>query len=152
MHPEDFNVYLKRADIYRDRNEYEKALQDVKMYLTYFPGDTHAGYLAGSICYESGRFFDALGFFNPLLEKGKGGKELFLSRGLTYYQLHTYKQAENDFSMALDLDPKDPNVYFNRGKARLALEKNRKACYDFGKAFKMGNRDALGYLQNYCNY
>jgi len=151
-YPGAFDIYLKRAGIFRDRHEYSKAIRDIKTYLTYFPGDTNAGYLGGVISYEAGRYFDALGFFNPLMEKEMGKKKLYMSRGLTYYRLHTYKQADNDFSMALDLDPEDAAIYFNRGKVRLALENRKKACYDFNKAFKMGDRNALEYLQKYCKY
>jgi len=152
MHPDSFNIYLKRANIYRTRREYAKAIQDIKTYMHYFPQDQEAGSLGGEISYEAGRFTETLTFLNPLLKNEKGDKSLFVSRGLTYYNLHSFTQAENDFSMALDLDPDDPNIYFNRGRTRLALKKTKKACYDFRKAYNIGNRNSLEYLQKYCNF
>lgn len=44
------------------------------------------------------------------------------NRGLAYYRLDKQEQALNDFKEALDIDPSDPNFYFNRGNAKRAIK------------------------------
>ena len=66
--------------------------------------------------------------------------------------MNTLNQAIDDYSMALDLNPNNPDIYFNRGIARLKLNDASNACYDFKKAFNMGKKEALEYLQRHCGY
>lgn len=150
--PEFFDLYIKRAKLLLSMQKYDQALSDIEFYLGYFNEDIEAQYLGGMINYSAGRYFDALVYFNNTLEIGQDDKKYFIDRGNTFLKLHTYKYAVNDFSMALDLDPQDSGVYLNRGIAHIRDNKSMKACYDFKKAFGMGEREALFYLQQYCNY
>ena len=52
--------------------------------------------------------------------------------------------------MALDLNPRMGNVYFNKGIARLHQGNKKGACYDFIKARENGYIKADNYLKQYC--
>ena len=151
-YPEMFELYLERSEVYKQIKSYKLAREDIDNYLVYFPDRDNVLYMGGMICYEEGSYFSSLEYFNRALGLSQANKDYFIARGLTYSHLQTYSYADNDFSMALDLDPKDPEIYLHRGKARLRIGKIEGACYDFNKAFKMGEKEALSFLQEYCDY
>ncbi len=150
--PEEFELYLKRAGLLLNMHDYRYAMRDVNTYLGYFKEDEKALYLGGKISYESGDYYNAVKYFNQVLKKDQTKDIYFIARGDTYTKLHTWEYAANDYSMALDLNPDNPEVYISRGIVRLKEKKNKKACYDFDKAFKMGEKKALDYLQKYCGF
>jgi Flp pilus assembly protein TadD len=62
----------------------------------------------------------------------------------------TYSGAEQDFTLAIELDPENDAFYFSRGLARLRLKKKSEACADFRKSAGMGNEDAKHVLRDEC--
>ena len=151
-HPEMFDLYLERSEVYKQLGNYKLARENIDDYLVYFPDKEDVIYMGGMICYEEGNYFSSLEYFNKALELSHANKEYFIARGCTYYQLQTYFYADSDFGMALDLDPFDPEIYLHRGKVRVRIEKLKGACYDFNKAFELGEKEALSFLQKYCDY
>ena len=151
-HPEMFDLYLERSEVYIQLGKYESARKNIDDYLVYFPENDDIIYRGGMICYEAGNYFSSLEYFNKALGLSQSHKEYFIARGRTYYQLQTYFYADHDFGMALDLDPFDSDIYLNRGKVRIKNGKIEGACYDFKKAFKLGEKEALSFLQKYCDY
>ena len=41
------------------------------------------------------------------------------NRGLAYYHIVKLEEAKKDFDMAIEKDPNDPTIYFNRGNVYL---------------------------------
>lgn len=151
-HPEMFGLYLERSELYKQLKNYELAIENIDKYLVYFPDKDDVLYMGGMIFYEQENYFSSLEYFNKALGLTQARKEYYVARGLTYFHLQTYFYADSDFGMALDLDPKDPEIYLHRGKVRIRIGKTEGACYDFNKAFKMGEKKALSFLQEYCDY
>ncbi len=151
-HPGMFKLYIAKAEILHDMGNFKEAAKSMKKYIMYFPEDRDASFFASRINFDAGTYYTSLQYLNHLIKMPFPKKDYFYLRGLCYNELHTYSYAENDFCMALDLDPNDPEIYYNRGLARLSAGKNEPACYDFKKAFSMGEKKALQYLQHYCNY
>jgi tetratricopeptide (TPR) repeat protein len=150
--PGDFELYLKRAGLLLKMHDYRYAMRDVNTYLGYFEEDEKALYLGGRISYESGEYYDAVKYFNRALKQDQTKDIYFIARADTYVKMHTWEYAANDYSMALDLNPDNPEVYLSRGIVHLKENQNKKACYDFEKAFKMGEKKALDYLQKHCDF
>jgi len=61
--------------------------------------------------------------------------------------LRKYDLAIQDYTKAIKIDPRDGDVYFNRGLAHLALEQKDLALSDFKKAFQLGQKQAEAYLK-----
>jgi len=151
-YPEMFKLYLERSEVYKQLKSYKLAREDINNYLVYFPDRDDVLYMGGMICYEEGSYFSSLKYFNRALGLSQANKEYFVARGLTYSHLQTYSYADSDFGMALDLDPNDSEIYLHRGTARVKIGKLEGACYDFKKAFELGEKEALSFLQEYCDY
>jgi hypothetical protein len=52
--------------------------------------------------------------------------------------------------MALDLDPKNPDAYFNKGLARFYINDAKGACYDWQRAARLGSTKAIEMLNTHC--
>ncbi len=152
LDPSLFNLHLDKAGILEIIDRSDKAIHEIDTYLDYFGDDPEALLMAGEALHNSGHFFRALNYLNRGLESDKDNEALYLERGRVYLIMNTYQFAENDFTMALDLNPDNSDTYLKLGMTRLGLNKISEACYDFRKAFRMGAKDALPYLQKYCDF
>ncbi len=145
----ELSLYYDKALYEFALKDYEKASNDAQFYLKYFYKDYDALFLCGQICYEQKDYLNALLYFNKTLKLHVDAK-YFVARGNTYLKTKTYKYAEHDYAMALDLNPRMGNVYFNKGIARLKQGNIKGACYDFIKARNYGYMKADDYLRRYC--
>ena len=84
------------------------------------------------------------------MEYNRSNPDFFIGRGKTYLSTRTYTYARNDFSMALDLDPGNPQTYLDKGIAELNLGNSKAACYAFKRAYDLGLYKAGEYLEKYC--
>lgn len=148
--PADFPVYIQRAKAYAGLQEYKPAIIDVTTYLTYFENDQDAIQLCGNLNFKNENYIEALKYFNINLDKDKSKPEYYKDRGKTYLKTRTYKYAINDFSMALDLSPKDGETWLLKGMARFDTGDREGACSDWNEAGKNGEPRAVEYLLKHC--
>ena len=151
LNPYDLKLNYERAVVNYELKNYEDAIKDITYYLGYFEKDEDAIFLCGKIHYENEDYLKALEYFNKNLELNTGNTEYFTARANTYLKTGTFQYAINDYSMALDLDPKDEQVYFNRGIARLSTGNLKEACFDWEQAKKYGHLNIDEYLKKYCS-
>lgn len=148
--PDEFDLYFTSAAIHSALGNYEKAVQRMEEYLVYFPESANAYKKLGIVHYEAGKYLKALPAFNRSLEIDSGDPQCFYHRGLTYMATNTTRIAEKDFSMALDLDPTNGDVWFAKGNVNLKLGNHDKACFDFRKALQYGIFEAREPLERLC--
>lgn len=103
----------------------------------------------GKSLYKTGDYLGALKSTNHLLEIEKS-KEGFELRGDIYMATSTYQYAEYDYSMSLDIDPYNGDVYAKKGFARYKLGNSKGACSDWEKAIRYGSYQAVKYKEQYC--
>ncbi len=148
--PDNFSLYPKRAQANSKSSLYDEAVSDMEFYLKYFGNDHENWYRFGTINQENHKLFKALECYNKALALDQSKPEYFLARGETYMETRTYKYARNDFSMALDLDPRNATAYFDLGLAAIQLGNKDEACFGFNKAFEYGLFEARDYVEKYC--
>jgi len=146
----DAGLYLKRADCYRKTSETDKALADIEKYLSLFPDDKDALSLAGRIESATGDNLGALRYFTENVKKNPNDPGCYIERANSYMLSKSWGWAANDFSMSLDLDPGNPEVWLNKGIALLNTGMTDGACHDFRQSYKLGNKKATEYISKYC--
>ncbi len=70
--------------------------------------------------------------------------------GKVEFELRNFRHAENFFSKYLQLHPKHPQAYYNRGICRIYQNKKPSGCEDLRKAASLGMPDANQKLKEYC--
>ena len=77
-------------------------------------------------------------------------EKLWMARGNVNFEMGKAQKAADDYSMSLDLDPKQAKVFYSRAFAYQELNEKDRACTDFKKAFSLGYKEALIHIQEYC--
>jgi len=79
--------------------------------------------------------------------------QAYLERGLEYYNLGQYEEANHDFKRAIELAPQNSHAYFLKGLADLALNRLPSAIEDLDRALGLdpGNFEAY-YQRGYVYY
>jgi len=148
--PDRFEAYLVRASAKSQLDDLNGALEDLELYLSYLPENEAVYYQMGLIQHSHRRFLDAIHAFNSALELNSGKADYYFARGITYAATGTTRYAEKDMSMALDLDPLNGEIWFEKGKLDEQLGNTRSACHCYQKAFQYGIFEAGEILDTRC--
>ena len=146
----DAELFMLRAECYRKTGEREKAMSDIKRYLTFYPASKAALSLAGRTESSSGNNLKALEYFSENLRLHPNDPECYIDRGNSYFLSKSWQWAINDYSMSLDLDPDNPDAWLSKGISLVNSGKTEDACHDFRRSFALGNKKATEYLSKYC--
>ncbi|OQB00229.1 MAG: GTP pyrophosphokinase YwaC [Spirochaetes bacterium ADurb.Bin218] len=82
------------------------------------------------------RLKDALELYTQLLLVSPN-HYIYNHRGLVYFTLSEYEKAIEDFSKAIEMEPRDTRVYTNRGLAYRMLKRYDESLRDFNKSLEL---------------
>lgn len=150
LNPDNLVYNLFRAKSAIKIENYAVALDDMKLYMKYYGREAEENYIIGLIYLNQKEYIDALPYLNIALAKDQSKYEYFTSRGIAYLNTNSPALSESDFTMSLDLNPKQNEVWFFRGLNRSKLGNSTGACLDWEKAFDMKYVDAVEYLKKNC--
>ena len=93
--------------------------------------------------FERGDFEDALNHYGKAIQYEQSAVH-FNNRGLANYHINRLDEAKADFDKAVDLDPNDPTIIFNRGNVFLNWEPKQfqKAHEDYDTAIKLSRNNS----------
>jgi tetratricopeptide (TPR) repeat protein len=146
----DAEIFMSRARCYEAISDYSKSLSDIDFYLSIYPTDETALNFAGTVCVKAGDNNGALRYLNVNLEANPNSIQAYRNRGEVWTSTRMWNYAVSDFSMALDLDPFDSELWLNKGVSLLNLGKREEACHDFRQSMRLGNRKASDYISKNC--
>jgi tetratricopeptide (TPR) repeat protein len=157
-----YNTYLAYLSDGRKNlgNEnYAEAIEDFDCADTFAPTSAEIYHLRGTAYYHKGLYEQALEDANRAIDLRLRPLELgFLNRGIIYFQLskkagledqsaENFDKALQDFAFALELDPKNHNIYQWRATAYIQLKQFDKAIVDWTKALELEPENTLIYYQ-----
>jgi tetratricopeptide (TPR) repeat protein len=146
----DAGLLMLRADCYRKTGETDKALADIRKYLEIYPENRAALGLAGKVEARAGDNLKALQYFSENLKLHPNDPECYIDRADSYFVSRSWDLAINDYSMSLDLNPANSDVWLNKGISLLNSGKVEDACHDFRIAFHLGNKRVSDYISRSC--
>jgi tetratricopeptide (TPR) repeat protein len=80
-------------------------------------------------------------------KKSAGGAAEHANKGVELAQSGAYEEAIAEFSRALELSPKDPRLYNDRGRVYHRMNRLPEAIEDFSKAITLAPKDYAGYSE-----
>ena len=146
----DAGLFLQRAECYQKTGETDKALNDIKKYLEFYPDNRSALSLAGKIEAKSGDNLKALEYYSQNLKLHPNDPECYVDRANAYFVSGSWEMAINDYSLSLDLKPGNSDAWLNKGISLLNSGKVEDACHDFRISFRMGNKRVTDYISRNC--
>lgn len=143
------DFYIQQVQINLKLKRINPAIQDFKI-IENTINTSKINFLAAKIYHESGDNIKALQAINQCILTEKYNPEYYLQRAEIYSTTYAYEFAEKDYSMALDFLPKQADIYYNRGIARVNQKNYKGACYDFNKAYQLKHTQAADAINKFC--
>lgn len=128
----------------------DEAVTYLKKYITYYPKAAEAHYLLGKINTEKGNDLSALEQYNKCLSYDKTKYIYFVERADILAKLDQSDAAVYDYSMALDLEPTNGEIYYKRALVYLKEHYYNEACLDFQKAKELNYHKSNDYIIKFC--
>jgi len=147
----DAKLFLLRGEELRKAGDRDAAINDFEVYLSIYPDDYRALSMIGKTLAEKGSLYQALPYMNKNIELNPGKAEPFSDRGDVYFSCRSWENAIVDYSMSLDLNPSNGDVYLNMGVAMINSGDSKGACPFLREALQLGQKDAAKYLSRYCS-
>lgn len=144
------NAYKGRAEAYLGNNDFDEAGADIAKYRAYYQNDEEARLLGAKVNVKNGDFLSAISTYGKLIKENPRNPDYFIGRANSYMSTKTYKYAIKDFAMALDLEPKNVEVYKQKAKAHKLAGEIKKACVEWKYAAKLGDIESVDNLHKYC--
>jgi len=148
--PADFNVYLDYAKALAAGKDFDEAHDILNDYAQWFPEDLELLYVRAKLYADEGKFLQTLRLAGVLIEKDPSQPKYFELRGDSYVATKTYRYALGDYSMGLDLEPRNADLYFKKGNVRYLMKDINGACKDWEKASRYGHREAAKKYVEHC--
>lgn len=153
-YPELPILHLKLGIAQNLRGRYKKAQESFAKANTLLPEDhpersTLYVNLGLSIMNDE-RPVDALPWFELSLELNPRNVTAQSCKGTSLYLIGDYEEAIKAYTVAIDIDSKNPITYFNRGMAYMRKGDNANGCQDFHTACRMGNMNACKAIMVQC--
>lgn len=149
-YPEQTELIYLKAENLRRANDREKAMEVSMQYLDLYPDGELANRQAGLIAGDLGEYTRALNYFSKNIENYPGKAQCFTDRADIYLKIKSYDAAIYDYSMALDLWPRDSEAYYRKGLALINTGNKEEACHDFMMALRFGNKKASAMISKHC--
>ena len=132
-------ILIVSASFYQYRLKNTKKSLDVDLIVQH--------YKQGTISLKNNKNKEALEFFDKILEllPNSNFKDLYLKKGFALDNLGKYKEAIDNYNIAIKLDPNYYSAYLNKGSALLMLGRNSEAIENFDKAIELKPNNHYSY-------
>lgn len=147
--PYQVNFYLLKAKLLFEVGRYKESVSLVDELLPLMPQNTSLLIIKAKSLYHDNKMLEALATINESFKQNQL-KEQYELRGDIYSATGTWEYAVSDYSMYLDIDPFNGDIYAKKGYGRLKTGDKKGACYDWEKGKRYGSIEAIKYWQQYC--
>lgn len=146
----DIELIQKKAECLFILKKYDEANTQIDKYLYYNNLDFKALFLSAKIKLAQNELFKALEQINICIINNINTAEYYTLRADIYAQTESYTNASNDYSMALDLQPDQAEVYYKLGNIKFKLNETQSACSNWNTALRKGYYKAADKINIYC--
>ena len=154
--PDHANSYFNRAIVYENLGDYANAIKDYSETIKLRPDFILAYHYRGIARFRMNDLEGALRDYNQALKLGKdvemditqakaiglNSSALYFNRGVVLQKKGEYRAAIQDYTRAIEIDPSQAKIYYNRAVARIALEQPKDALKDLEIASRLGSESA----------
>lgn len=150
LFPENIEFRISRAEGLMMTGDSDGAYRIATDLLQFYPDNGDLLKMAASLAGSSGNYPDALRYLSRNIENNRGDASAFSARGDLYMASGSYEFARYDYTMALDLNPLNAEVWYNKAKVLIYEERIDEACHDLKMALRYGNKKAAALINRHC--
>lgn len=148
LQPSYMDAYFDRATVFYQTDLYNKAIEDLNIYLLNIENDWQAFEMRGECYGRMGEYTFAVDDYDRALKINPENADAYFNRAYFLMKMERYEPAIVDFKKAVVYGFKDSRyLYYNKGNAEYQIGNKEQACKDWSKAGDLGasNKD------KFCN-
>ncbi len=137
-------AYNNLGIAYRKKGEYNRAIECYNKAIAINPNYTLAYFNLGNANVHMRQYDKAVEFFNKVITIDPNFTykyRVYSNIGAAYYLKGENYNAADWFGKAIELNPKDAKLHYNRGQAYVGVREYKKAKLDFAKAYELDPND-----------
>ncbi|MCA1756546.1 MAG: tetratricopeptide repeat protein [Bacteroidales bacterium] len=150
LFPDNLEFRISLAGGLKMTGDSDRAYKISTDLLQYYPENKDLLSMAASLAGSSGNYPDALRYLSRNIDNNRGDAAAFAERGDLYLKSGSYEFAGSDYSMSLDLDPLNGDVWYNKALVLIYEKRIDEACHDLKMALRYGNRKASALINRHC--
>jgi tetratricopeptide (TPR) repeat protein len=150
LEPYFVDNFILKADLLFLNGKYDEANRLIEIIEGISETNVDMLLLQSKTNFKNGNYLAALQNINQSMQI-KQTKEQYELRADIYVATNTYDFAIRDYSMVLDIDPFNGEVYAKKGLARYNSGDREGACSDWQKGQRYGDYNCVKYISKYCN-
>lgn len=150
LNPKQADSYNNRGWAYYRSGDTNSAMQDYNKAIALKPAYPEAYNNRAWAYDQAGDSKAALADYTRAIQINPEYAKPIYNRASLKTKTGDLKGAIEDYNLVLALHPDDNTVYFFRGNAYLGLNDIKNACTDWQTAKSMGNKYAVGMIQQFC--
>jgi len=131
-------------------NQYEAAIEDYSKAILFNPKKSKYIYHRGLAYFQLSQYELAKKDFQTTLVMDGGNADIYVKLAFLKQQENDLKGAIQDYTKAIEFNPKFSAPYYYRGLIYLQVLLHDKACLDLKKAADLGHSLALRQYDKYC--
>lgn len=151
LEPDSEWAYIDKAISYENKGQLEKAVQSYQEALAKHPTSFIAHTKLAWLCVKTGELDKAEIHLNQATRITDNFSETFLVKGILDYARRKFNLAIDDYSKAIQINPKLAENYFYRGNAYLARNNPDPAWTEYIESIKKDPSKSLGAYMKYMN-
>jgi tetratricopeptide (TPR) repeat protein len=145
-------LFLLKALIHMDHEEYEEALKVLQVLLSKNPNNSEALFEFAQCCRELGQEKECILFFEKLIDKDPYAFETWNNLGIIYGLYNLHEKAIEAFDMAATINNENTEALYNMGNSYMETENYDKAIEIFNQCMEAGRNDYMIHLQTGLAY
>jgi len=130
-------LYALRAELFEQREEYERAVEDYTAWLGLRPGQPEIYSRRATACCAAGCHAQGLKDLTAALQLDPAHVAALVGRGMIYLQLGAWEQALADFDAAIVRDRRNPSLQLHRGRVLIARGDYSRAVETLTQALRL---------------
>lgn len=146
INPNGVDAYIYLAEIYRYKNNNEKAMEYAKKALSIDDKNSYANFIIGSV-FLNDSADEAVKYLTKAIENDSKLTKAYINRGNAYFDLASYDKSIGDYTKAISLDPQSDIAYYGRSRAYYNSNQYDKAIADNNYLIKKNPKN-VQYLFN----
>jgi tetratricopeptide (TPR) repeat protein len=143
--PDDAAAYTSRGAIYRQLQEYTKALEDYTQAIMLDPFSSYPYTGRGAVYRDLREYQQACEDYSHAIELDPSNVSPYTGRGAVYRQLRKYQRALEDYARAIEINPNDVYLYHGRGAVYYDLREYQRALEDYTRSIELNPNNAYPY-------
>jgi len=134
----EYNIYMALGTTYSGMHQYDSAFKYFEIVQKLHGEDGQLLQNRGFTNLMAGRYKEAIEDYNKLIGGGVKEATFYYFRGVTYYRMNQFAEANRDYSSAIELKPDYGMAYYNRSLVFDAQSNVKAALDDALKAQNLG--------------